>query len=194
VRDKFPLKQNVDDWDFRIAPIGSVRYGAYIGPAATIMPAYVNIGAWIGPNTLIDTWVSIGTCCQIGAGVTILPGASVIGSLYPLDSIPAIIEDGCYIGSNCVIGSGVLVSEGAYLDSGVVVTRSTPIVDLTTDKVELTTGLIPANAIVAAGTWSLHGSVSVAAALVTGYREPPMSPSVSLGESIAQRLAAVDHR
>jgi 2,3,4,5-tetrahydropyridine-2-carboxylate N-succinyltransferase len=191
IRDRFPLKTGSAEWTFRVAPIGTIRYGAHVGAGATIMPAHVNLGAYIGANSLIDTWVSIGTCSQIGERVTLLPCTSIIGSLAPIDQMPAIIEDDCYIGSNCVVGSGVRVRSGAVLESGTVVTAATPIVDLTSVDRQVSFADVPARAIVMPGVRPAGVTgAAVNAALVIGTRAAGERAGAALARALAELTAA----
>lgn len=184
-RDRFPLKAGAEKGDFRIVPPGAARRGCYIGPGATLMPGYLNLGVWVGEGSLIDTWVSLGTCVQVGSRVTILPCASVIGSLFPVEAAPAIIEDDCYIGSGCVIGPGVKVARGAVLGSGVALYPGVPVLEVQDGGPGTIRDEIPPNALVVRGSTPVADSGwSADAALIIGYRTPGQSASESLKQAL----------
>ncbi|MDQ2861005.1 MAG: 2,3,4,5-tetrahydropyridine-2,6-dicarboxylate N-succinyltransferase, partial [Pseudomonadota bacterium] len=138
--DKIPSK--FDGWDeaqfeaagFRAVPGAIVRRGAFIGRDAVLMPSFVNIGAHVGERTMIDTWATVGSCAQIGAGVHISGGAGIGGVLEPLQAAPTIVEDGAFIGARSEVAEGVIVGEGAVLAMGVFIAASTRIVDRKTGE------------------------------------------------------------
>jgi len=154
--DKVPLKHAAyDEPAFaadgaRIVPPAVVRRGAHISADAVLMPCYVNIGAWVGPGTMVDTWATVGSCAQIGAGVHISGGAGIGGVLEPLQAAPTIIEDGCFIGARSEIVEGVIVERGAVISMGVFIGQSTRIYDRENDEVIY--GRVPAGAVVVPGT------------------------------------------
>jgi 2,3,4,5-tetrahydropyridine-2-carboxylate N-succinyltransferase len=188
-RDRFPLKMGAEKGGFRIVPPGAARRGCYIGPGATLMPGYLNLGVWVGGKSLIDTWVSLGTCVQVGDRVTILPCTSVIGSLFPLDAPPAIIEDDCHIGSGCVIGAGVKVAQGAVLGSGVVLHQGIPVLELQDGEPGAIRAEIPPNALVVRGSTPVTGtSWSADAALIIGYRTQGQPPTESLRQALKRLM------
>ena len=96
-----------------------------------MMPSYVNIGAWVGPNTMVDTWATVGSCAQIGADVHLAGGVGVGGVLEPVQARPVIVEDGAFIGSRCILTEGVLIGERAVLAPNVSLTGSVPVIDVT---------------------------------------------------------------
>ena len=153
--DKVPLKHSeYSETDFsqdgaRIVPPAVVRRGAYVARDAVLMPCYVNIGAWVGPGTMVDTWATIGSCAQIGAGVHISGGAGIGGVLEPLQAAPTIVEDGCFIGARSEIVEGVIVERGAVVSMGVFIGQSTRIYDRERD--EIVFGRVPAGAVVVPG-------------------------------------------
>ncbi len=154
--DKVPLKYA--DYDearlrsegVRIVPHAIVRRGAYVAPNAVLMPSYVNIGAHVGEGTMVDTWVSVGSCAQIGKHVHLSGGAGIGGVLEPLQANPTIIEDNCFIGARSEIVEGVIVEEGAVISMGVFISASTRIYDRERD--EITYGRVPAGAVVVSGS------------------------------------------
>jgi 2,3,4,5-tetrahydropyridine-2-carboxylate N-succinyltransferase len=133
--DKVPSK--FEGWDaaqfeaagFRAVPGAVVRRGAFIGRNAVLMPSFVNVGAHVGEETMVDTWATVGSCAQIGRGVHLSGGAGIGGVLEPLQAAPTIIEDGCFIGARSEVAEGVIVGEGSVLSMGVFLTQSTRIVD-----------------------------------------------------------------
>ncbi len=154
--DKVPLK--FAGWDdarfreggFRVVPGAVVRRGAHISKGAVLMPSFVNIGAYVGENTMIDTWATVGSCAQIGANVHISGGAGIGGVLEPLQAEPVIIGDGAFIGARAEVAEGVRVGEGAVLSMGVYLGASTKIVDRSTGEVHI--GSVPPYAVVVPGS------------------------------------------
>jgi 2,3,4,5-tetrahydropyridine-2-carboxylate N-succinyltransferase len=154
--DKVPSK--FAGWDaqrfaaagFRAVPGAIVRRGAFIGEGAVLMPSFVNIGAYVGENTMIDTWATVGSCAQIGRNVHISGGTGIGGVLEPLQAGPVIIEDNVFIGARSEVAEGVVVEEGAVLSMGVFIGASTKIVDR--DSGAIITGRVPAYSVVVPGT------------------------------------------
>ncbi|NNL90455.1 MAG: 2,3,4,5-tetrahydropyridine-2,6-dicarboxylate N-succinyltransferase [Marinicaulis sp.] len=132
--DKAPSKFNAwraEDFErsgIRAVPPCAVRHGAFVGPNTVLMPSFVNIGAYVGEGTMVDTWASIGSCAQIGADCHISAGTGIGGVLEPLQANPVIIEDNCFIGARSEVVEGVIVGEGSVLAMGVFITASTKIV------------------------------------------------------------------
>ena len=135
---------------FRVVPGAVVRRGAFIGKGAVLMPSFVNIGAYVGENTMIDTWATVGSCAQIGANVHISGGAGIGGVLEPLQAEPVIIGDGAFIGARSEVAEGVRVGEGAVLSMGVYLGASTKIVDRATGDGHM--GAVPPYAVVVPGS------------------------------------------
>jgi 2,3,4,5-tetrahydropyridine-2-carboxylate N-succinyltransferase len=188
-RDRFPLKRDLEEAKIRLTPPGTARYGSFASPGATLASCYLHLGVWIGEGSLIDTWVALGTCAQIGARVKILPCTSVVGSLYPIDARPAVIEDDCHIGSGCVVGPGVRVRRGAILAPGVIISSTTRVVDVREASARPLGGEVPENAIVIPGNIAAHSSVpsvGVSAALVIGCRDPEMPANQNLDMAARQ--------
>ncbi|MFN9250119.1 MAG: 2,3,4,5-tetrahydropyridine-2,6-dicarboxylate N-succinyltransferase, partial [Brevundimonas sp.] len=134
---------------FRAVPGAVVRRGAFIGRNVVLMPSFVNIGAWVGEGTMVDTWATVGSCAQIGKNVHLSGGAGIGGVLEPLQANPTIIEDGCFIGARAEVAEGVIVREGAVLAMGVYLSGSTKIVDRATG--EVFRGEVPASSVVVPG-------------------------------------------
>ena len=122
--DKVPLKYAAMDEaairasGVRVVPDAVVRKGAYIGPNTVLMPSFVNIGAWVGEGTMVDTWATVGSCAQIGRNVHLSGGVGIGGVLEPLQATPTIIEDDCFIGARSEIVEGVVVERGAVISMG----------------------------------------------------------------------------
>lgn len=135
---------------FRAVPGSIVRDGAYIAPKVVLMPSFVNIGAYVGEGTMVDTWVTIGSCAQIGRNCHISGGVGIGGVLEPLQANPVIIEDNCFIGARSEVAEGVIVEEGAVLSMGVFLGASTKVIDRATGEVFM--GRVPAGSVVVPGT------------------------------------------
>ncbi len=154
--DKVPSK--FAGWDearfraagFRVVPGAVARQGAHIGKNVVLMPSFVNIGAYVGDGTMVDTWASIGSCAQIGKDCHISAGAGIGGVLEPMQANPTIIGDNCFIGARSEIVEGVIVGEGSVVAMGVFITQSTKIVNRETG--EIVTGRIPPYSVVVPGS------------------------------------------
>ena len=96
----------------RVVPPAVARYGAFLSRGVVLMPSYVNIGAWVGPNTMVDTWATVGSGAQIGANVHLAGGVGIGGVLEPAGARPVIVEDGAFLGSRCIVVEGVRIGEG----------------------------------------------------------------------------------
>src|ERR1700735_1166636 len=138
VWDKVPMKfagwgeNRFKEAGFRAVPGAVVRRSAFIAPGAVLMPSFVNVGARVGNNTMVDTWATVGSCAQIGRNCHISGGAGIGGVLEPLQAAPVIIEDNCFIGARSEVAEGVIVGEGSVLSMGVFIAQSTKIVDRAT--------------------------------------------------------------
>ncbi len=156
VFDKVPVK--FEGWDaarfgeagFRAVPGAVVRRSAHVSLGVVLMPSFVNVGAWIGANTMIDTWATVGSCAQIGANCHISGGAGIGGVLEPLQAAPVIIEDDCFVGARSEVAEGVIVERGSVLSMGVFLGASTKIVDRATGEIFM--GRVPAYSVVVPGT------------------------------------------
>jgi 2,3,4,5-tetrahydropyridine-2-carboxylate N-succinyltransferase len=148
----------------RIVPGGStIRRGAHVSSGVVCMPPmYVNVGAWIGRGTMIDSHALVGSCAQIGERVHLSAAAQIGGVLEPVNAAPVVIEDDVMVGGNCGVYEGTVVRSGAVLGAGVVLTRGTPVYDLVRETVyrgDATTPLeIPSNAVVVPGARGVKGS------------------------------------
>ena len=138
------------DAGFRAVPGAIVRRSAFIGKGVVLMPCFVNVGAYVGGNTMIDTWATVGSCAQIGCNCHISGGAGIGGVLEPLQAAPVIIEDNCFIGARSEVAEGVIIGEGSVLSMGVFIGQSTKIVDRETG--EIFCGRVPPYSVVVPGT------------------------------------------
>src|SRR5688500_20236449 len=129
--DKIPVKANYADRGVRVVPPGVVRYGWHLGEGVILMPGFVNIGAWVGPRTMVDTWATVGSCAQIGADVHLSGGVGIGGVLEPPQARPVIVEEGAFVGSRAIVVEGVRVGAGAVIAPNVVLSASVPIIDVT---------------------------------------------------------------
>jgi 2,3,4,5-tetrahydropyridine-2,6-dicarboxylate N-succinyltransferase len=135
---------------FRAVPGAVVRRSAFIAKGVVLMPSFVNIGAHVGENTMVDTWATIGSCAQVGRNCHISGGAGIGGVLEPLQAAPVIVEDNCFIGARSEVAEGVIVGEGSVLSMGVYLGQSTKIVDRATGEIYY--GRVPPYSVVVAGT------------------------------------------
>ncbi|HMA98592.1 MAG TPA: 2,3,4,5-tetrahydropyridine-2,6-dicarboxylate N-succinyltransferase [Wenzhouxiangella sp.] len=165
----------------RVVPPATVRRGAHIGHDVVLMPSYVNIGAWVGAGSMIDTWATVGSCAQIGAGVHVSGGAGIGGVLEPLQATPTIIEDGCFIGARSEVVEGVIVEKGAVIGMGVFIGQSTRIYNRLTG--EILTGRVPAGSVVVAGSLPAEdGTHSLYAAIIVKQVDEKTRSKTSVNE------------
>ena len=156
VWDKVPLKfagwgeNRFREAGFRAVPGAVVRRSAYVAPGAVLMPSFVNVGAWVGRNTMVDTWATVGSCAQIGANCHLSGGVGIGGVLEPLQANPVIIEDDCFIGARSEVAEGVVVERGAVLSMGVFIGASTKVVDRSTGELHI--GRVPPYSVVVPGS------------------------------------------
>ena len=150
---------------FRVVPAATARRGAYIGRDVVLMPSFVNIGAYVGEGTMVDTWATVGSCAQIGRNVHLSGGVGIGGVLEPLQANPTIIEDNCFIGARSEVVEGVIVEENSVLAMGVFLSQSTRIYDRTTG--EIIYGRVPSGSVVVPGSLpAADGSHSLACAVI----------------------------
>lgn len=149
--DKIPLKTDYAARGVRVVPGASSRWGSYLGPGVILMPSYVNLGAHVGANTMVDTWATVGSCAQIGANVHLSGGVGIGGVLEPPQAAPVMIEDDCLIGSRCIVAEGARVGQGTVLGAGAILTGSIPVIDVETGE-ELSRGEVPPWSVAVAGT------------------------------------------
>jgi len=140
--DKIPLKHHYEEAGVRVVPGGSARWGSYLGRGSILMPSYVNIGAYVGPDTMVDTWATVGSCAQIGARVHLSGGVGIGGVLEPAQATPVIIGDDSLVGSRSMITQGARVGKGCVLGEGVLLNPGIPVIDAETGD-ELSRGVVP---------------------------------------------------
>jgi 2,3,4,5-tetrahydropyridine-2-carboxylate N-succinyltransferase len=183
--DRLPLKHGYRELGVRVVPPATARYGAHLEPGVVLMPSYVNIGAWVGRGTMVDTWATVGSCAQIGANVHLAGGAGIGGVLEPLQASPVIIEDGAFVGSRCIVVEGVRVGREAVLGAGVVLTGNTPVIDVTGAEAVEHRGRVPARAIVIPGNRPREfdaGHFGLPCGLIIGYRSEATESKVQLND------------
>jgi 2,3,4,5-tetrahydropyridine-2-carboxylate N-succinyltransferase len=187
--DKIALKRGYAQLGVRVVPPAVARRGCHLSPGVVMMPSYVNIGARVGARTMVDTWATVGSCAQVGDDVHLSGGVGIGGVLEPLQATPVIVEDGAFIGSRCIVVEGVVVEERAVLGAGVVLTASTPIVDVTGAEPVEHRGRVPAGAVVIPGTRPKRfaaGEYGTPVALIIGRRSPATDLKVSLNEVLRE--------
>jgi 2,3,4,5-tetrahydropyridine-2-carboxylate N-succinyltransferase len=191
--DKVPLKTGYAQAGVRVVPPAVVRHGAFIERGAVLMPSYVNIGARVGAGTMVDTWVTVGSCAQIGRNVHLSGGVGIGGVLEPPNARPVIVEDDAFVGSRCIVVEGVIVEEGAVLAAGTVLTASMRILDVTGASVVEHRGRVPARSIVIPGSRPKPypaGTYSVPCALIVGRRSASTDTKLSLNEALREHDVA----
>ncbi|MDP1732369.1 MAG: 2,3,4,5-tetrahydropyridine-2,6-dicarboxylate N-succinyltransferase [Devosia sp.] len=134
----------------RAVPGSIVRHSAHIGKGVVLMPSFVNLGAHVGEGTMVDTWVTVGSCAQIGKNVHLSGGVGIGGVLEPLQAGPVIIEDNCFIGARSEVVEGVVIGEGSVISMGVFITSTTTIVDRATGELHI--GKVPPYSVVVSGS------------------------------------------
>jgi 2,3,4,5-tetrahydropyridine-2,6-dicarboxylate N-succinyltransferase len=187
--DKIPLKRGYEQLGVRVVPPATARYGAYLSPGVVLMPSYVNIGAWIGPNTMVDTWATVGSGAQIGADVHLAGGVGIGGVLEPPGARPVIVEDGVFVGSRAVIVEGVVVGEQAVIGPHVTLGASIPVIDVTGEEPVEHRGYVPPRAVVVPGTRPKEfpaGTFQLACGLIIGWRTESTDLRVSLNEALRE--------
>jgi 2,3,4,5-tetrahydropyridine-2-carboxylate N-succinyltransferase len=192
--DKIPLKKNYAKLGVRVVPHAIARAGSFLEKGVIMMPSYVNIGAWVGSGTMVDTWATVGSCAQIGRNVHLSGGVGIGGVLEPLQATPTIIEDDCFIGSRCIVVEGVRIRKEAVLGANVVLTQSTKIIDVTGPEEVVYTGEVPARSVVIPGTYTKKfpaGEYQVACALIIGKRKESTDKKVSLNNALRDHNVAV---
>jgi 2,3,4,5-tetrahydropyridine-2-carboxylate N-succinyltransferase len=181
---------------WRIVPGGtSVRAGVYLGPGVVVMPpSFVNVGAWIGEDTMIDSHVLVGSCAQIGARVHLAAGVQVGGVLEPPGARPVIVEDDAFVGGGCGLYEGVLVGRGAVIGAGVTLTGTSRLYDLVGERVIDGTPevplAVPERAVVVPGSRTLggafaeHHGLGVSVSLIVKYRDAGTAARVALEDAL----------
>ena len=194
-KDTMPLKRLDVGGGVRIVPGGStVRDGAYLGPGVVCMPPmYINIGAYVGSGTMIDSHALVGSCAQIGERVHVSAAAQIGGVLEPVGALPVVIEDDVLVGGNCGVYEGAIVKRRAVLASGTILTASTPIYDVPNGRIVQPSGgplIVPEGAVVVPGTRPLTSGqarewgLSVATPIIVKYRDERTDARTALEEAI----------
>lgn len=185
--DKVPLRWALgadDDISLcgaRIVPPATVRRGAYIGHDAVLMPSYINIGAYVGARTMVDTWATVGSCAQIGEHVHLSGGVGIGGVLEPLQATPTIIEDECFIGARSEVVEGVTIGKGSVLSMGVYIGKSTRIYDRESGQIMY--GRVPPGSVVVPGSLpAKDGSHSLYAAIIVKRVDEKTRAKTSVNE------------
>jgi len=192
--DKVPPKRNLSAAGVRVVPPGVARYGSFLEPGVILMPGFVNIGARVGEGTMVDTWATVGSCAQVGRRVHLSGGAGIGGVLEPPQAQPVIVEDDAFVGSRAIVVEGVRVGAGAVLGAAVVLTASTPIVDVTGPKPVESKGFVPPLSVVIPGTRPkpfAAGEFGVPCALVIGKRKASTDAKTSLNDALREFGVAV---
>ena len=187
--DKIPLKRDFADAGVRVVPGAVARYGSFLARDVVMMPSFVNIGAWVGPRTMIDTWATVGSCAQVGADVHLAGGVGIGGVLEPVNARPVIIEDGVFVGSRAAVTEGVIVRERAVLGPHVSLTGSVPIIDVTGPEPVEHRGYVPAGAVVVPGSRPREfpaGTYQLQCALIIGWRSESTDLKLSLNETLRE--------
>ena len=185
--DKIPLKSGYESLGVRVVPPATARYGAFLSRGVVLMPSYVNIGAWVGPGTMVDTWATVGSGAQIGANVHLAGGVGIGGVLEPPGARPVIVEDGAFIGSRCIVVEGVRIGREAVLAPNVTLTASVPIIDVTGPEPVEHRGYVPPRSIVLPGTRPREypaGTYHLACALIVGRRTESTDLKTSLNDAL----------
>jgi 2,3,4,5-tetrahydropyridine-2,6-dicarboxylate N-succinyltransferase len=181
-KDTLPLKRLDVGAGVRIVPGGStVRDGAYLGRGVVCMPPmYINIGAYVGDETMVDSHALIGSCAQVGRRVHVSAAAQIGGVLEPVGALPVVIEDDVLVGGNCGVYEGAIVKRRAVLASGTILTGSTPIYDLPNARIIEPSGgplIVPEGAVVVPGARPVTAGagrewgLSVATPIIVKYRD-----------------------
>jgi 2,3,4,5-tetrahydropyridine-2-carboxylate N-succinyltransferase len=185
--DKVPLRwalgadDDISRCGARIVPPATVRRGAFVGHDAVLMPSYVNIGAYVGARSMVDTWATVGSCAQIGEHVHLSGGVGIGGVLEPLQATPTIIEDDCFIGARSEVVEGVIIGKGSVLSMGVYIGKSTRIYDR--ESGEIMYGRVPAGSVVVPGSLpSKDGSYAMYAAIIVKRVDEKTRSKTSVNE------------
>jgi 2,3,4,5-tetrahydropyridine-2-carboxylate N-succinyltransferase len=165
----------------RVVPPAVARRGSYIAKGAILMPSYVNIGAYVDENTMVDTWATVGSCAQIGKNVHLSGGVGIGGVLEPVQANPTIIEDNCFIGARSEVVEGVIIEENSVISMGVYIGQSTKIYDRATG--EVTYGRVPAGSVVVSGNLpSVDGKYSLYCAVIVKRVDAQTRAKTSLND------------
>ena len=183
--DKIPLGRDWAEAGVRVVPPATARYGAFIESGCVL--SYIHVGAYVGTGTMVDTWATVGSCAQIGRHVHLSGGVGIGGVLEPPGATPVIIEDGCFVGSRAIVVEGVRLEREVVLGANVVITASTPIIDVTGEEPVTYKGRVPARSVVIPGTRPKKfpaGEYQVACALIIGRRKESTDQRTSLNDAL----------
>ena len=192
--DKIPLKKNFKAQKVRVVPHAIARYGSFVEAGAILMPSYINIGAYVGARSMVDTWATVGSCAQIGKNVHLSGGVGVGGVLEPPQAAPTIIEDDAFIGSRSIVVEGVRIGKEAVLGANVVLTQSSRIIDVTGSEPVTHRGFVPERSVVIPGAYNKKfpaGEYQVACALIIGQRKESTDKKTSLNAALREHDVAV---
>ena len=187
--DKIPVKTDYADRGVRVVPPGVARYGSFLSEGVVLMPGFVNIGSWVGPRTMIDTWATVGSCARIGADVHLSGGVGIGGVLEPPQARPVIVEDGAFIGSRAVVVEGVVVGAGAVIAPNVVLSASIPVIDVTGSEPVEHRGYVPPGSVVLPGSRAKEypaGTYDLPCALIVGTRRASTDLKTSLNDVLRE--------
>ena len=191
-KDTYPPRPLTLDDGVRVVPGGSsIRRGAYVARGVVCMPPmYVNVGAHVGPGTMIDSHALVGSCAQVGERVHLSAAAQLGGVLEPVNAAPVVVEDDVVVGGNCGIYEGTVVKKGAVIGAGVVLTRGTPVYDLVRETVHRADAghalVIPENAVVVPGArqvkgdWGQSQGISLQTPVIVKYRDEKTDAATAL--------------
>ncbi len=192
--DKIPLKTNYRELKVRVVPPATARFGSFMEPGVVLMPSYVNIGARVGANTMVDTWATVGSCAQVGSNVHLSGGVGLGGVLEPASATPVVVEDGAFLGSRAIVVEGVRVGREAVLASNVTLTASTPIIDTRTPALTELRGFVPERSVVVPGTKEKSvpgGKIFTQCAYIIGERKASTDLKTSLNDVLREFAISV---
>ncbi len=173
------------DNNIRIVPQAIARYGSFIGKNVVLMPSFVNIGAYVGEGTMVDTWATVGSCAQIGSNVHLSGGVGIGGVLEPLQASPTIIEDNCFIGARSEVVEGVIVRKNSVISMGVFIGKSTKIYDRETQTISY--GEIPEGSVVVSGSLpSKDGTCNLYCAVIVKKVDEKTLSKVGINEILRE--------
>jgi len=191
-KSTYPVKRFTAQSGVRIVPGGSsVRDGCYIGSGVTCMPPmFINVGAWIGDGTMVDSHALVGSCAQVGRNCHISAASQIGGVLEPVGALPVIVEDDVLVGGNCGIYEGTVVKQRAVLGTGTILNRSTPVYDLVRNTIHRAAGdeplVIPENAVIVAGSRAVTSGpgkewgISIYTPVIVKYRDAKTDTRIQL--------------
>lgn len=192
--DKIDIKRGFEKIGVRAVPPAIARYGSFLAKGVILMPSYVNIGAYVDENTMVDTWATVGSCAQVGKNVHLSGGVGIGGVLEPVQASPVIIEDGAFIGSRCILVEGTRIGKEAVLGANVCITGSSKVIDVTGDSPVEYKGYVPARSVVIPGSYTKKfpaGDFQVPCALIIGQRKESTDLKTSLNQALRENNVAI---